>query len=389
MQPIGQLAVRVKVVEPDDSIAKAAEAVRASHVGAVPVIEDGRLIGQVTADLLADYLMEVGPMGIKALTIADLPLVPLIALPESLAPSEALLFFQTNALESAAVVDNSAGFLGLITRAELVSAVCGAVRPPLIGGMATPFGVYLTGGGVRGGVGDFALVTTGIYLASLQAVALLVSEYLFAAPSGVVYQIPALAERLPAVRLPVVDLSLVVFAILFRLSWITGYHAAEHQVVHTIEAGDELSPEVVRRKPREHPRCGTNLVAAVMIMTFFWTASREVLFYPWLATPLSWIDALNPVLAMLVTFFYWRRFGGWIQRNITTRPATPRQIDSGIAAGRQLMERYQLRAIGRRRRFDRVWNMGLLQVLMGWFFVLGLISLLGMVLPIPESLKLL
>ncbi|MQK95694.1 hypothetical protein, partial [Escherichia coli] len=33
------------------------------------------------------------------------------------------------------------------------------------GGMATPFGVYLTTGNHRGGVGDFALITTGVVMA--------------------------------------------------------------------------------------------------------------------------------------------------------------------------------------------------------------------------------
>jgi uncharacterized protein YqhQ len=55
--------------------------------------------------------------------------------------------------------------------------------------------------------------------------------------------------------------SLLLFALLFRLSWVTGYHAAEHQVVHTIEQGDDLRPEVVVAKPRVHPRCGSNLMA--------------------------------------------------------------------------------------------------------------------------------
>lgn len=388
MQPIGQLAIRVKVLEPEDSVAKAAEAVRSSQVGAAPIIASGRLIGQVTADLLAEYLTEVGPQGSKRTTLEELPLIPLIALPETLAPSEALLFFQTNDLETAAVVDSSAGFIGLVTKAELVSAVCGAVRPPVIGGMATPFGVYLTGGGVRGGVGDFALMTTGVYLAALQEFAIWVCDRIFS-PGGLIEQLPEVAAQIRLARLSAVDLSLVLFAVLFRLSWITGYHAAEHQVVHTIEAGDELRPEVVRRKPREHPRCGTNLVAAVMIMTFFWKGSSQFIHIPWLFGPMTWVDALNPLLAMLLTFFFWRRIGGWIQRNITTRPASPKQIESGIRAGRQLMERYQIRHLVRRRRFERVWNMGLLQVMAGWFLVVGLVALIGLVVPLPEALRLL
>jgi uncharacterized protein YqhQ len=36
-------------------------------------------------------------------------------------------------------------------------------------------------------------------------------------------------------------------------------------VVHAIERGEPLVLEVVRRMPRVHPRCGTNLVAGIAL----------------------------------------------------------------------------------------------------------------------------
>ena len=361
MDTLGQVTVHVKSLRPTDSIGKAAESIRCSNVGAVPVIEDGRLLGMLTAGTLADFLSVFPPERARDLSVSSLALEGAIALPEGLSPADALQFLQANQLERAVVLDDAGGLLGVITRAELLSPVCGRVRPPLIGGMATPFGVYLTGGGVRGGVGDLALMTTGMYLAALNLAAFVLAD-LLSGPNSWLYLLRAPADLLNFLSgSGKTGFSLVMFALLFKLSWfITGYHAAEHQVVHTIEAGDDLRPEVVRSKPRIHPRCGTNLVAAVMIMSLFWTYGAN----------LSAGDEIV-VLAMFTTLFLWRRVGGWLQQNVTTRPANPRQIQSGITAAQELMDRYQKRPVVQMTLLRRIWNMGLIQVMSGSMLVLG------------------
>lgn len=381
METLEHVAVRVKTLRPQDSIGKAAEAIRCSNVGAVPVIEDGRLLGLLTAETLADFLALVPPRGARDLSVASLALDVALALPAGLAPAEALQFLQANRLEQAVVLDAAGGLLGLVTRAELVSAVCGRVRPPLIGGMATPFGVYLTGGGVRGGVGDLALMSTGAYLACLQLAAFVLAYFLVGS-NGWLYSLPAPAELHNQISQLGMEIpAYLVFALLFRMSsFITGYHAAEHQVVHTIEAGDDLRPEVVSAKPRVHPRCGTNLVAAILIMSAFWKNSS------------GWFPRLDAdtlvLLALLTTFFFWRRVGGFIQQHITTGPASTRQIQSGIKAGQELMERYQQRPPVRRKAIHRIWNMGLIQVVSGSLLVIGFVLLLEWLhVPLPPGLQ--
>jgi CBS domain-containing protein len=387
MHSLGQLAVRVKPLHPVDSLGKAAEALRSSALPAAPVVEGGRIIGIVTARSLADYLAQESPEELKDATVACLPLEGGIALPETLPPTEALRFFHANGLECAPVVDAGGNLLGLVSSAALASAVCGRIRPPIIGGMATPFGVYLTGGGVRGGVGDWALTTTGMFMAATMLLAACLTDWALA-PDGLARWAPALEAWLAPLQASAVALTLVPFALLFRLSWVTGYHAAEHQVVHTIEAGDELEPEVVRAKPRVHPRCGTNLVAAVSIMGAFWSLYRADLPPP-LGAVLQQFDALMPVVAMLVTFILWRRVGGWLQQHVTTRPATLRQLESGIAAGRELKARYQQAPPTALTPSRRLWNMGLLQVFAGWAFVFGIATLWAWLLPglAPPALK--
>jgi uncharacterized protein YqhQ len=45
------------------------------------------------------------------------------------------------------------------------------------------------------------------------------------------------------------------------------YHGAEHKVVHTWEAGEELTVENARGKSTLHPRCGTSFLMFVMVVS--------------------------------------------------------------------------------------------------------------------------
>ncbi len=45
------------------------------------------------------------------------------------------------------------------------------------------------------------------------------------------------------------------------------YHGAEHKSIFCYEAGEELTVENVRSKPRQHPRCGTSFLFVVMIIS--------------------------------------------------------------------------------------------------------------------------
>ena len=45
------------------------------------------------------------------------------------------------------------------------------------------------------------------------------------------------------------------------------YHGAEHKAIFCYEKGDELTPENAKNYPRLHPRCGTNFMFLVMIVS--------------------------------------------------------------------------------------------------------------------------
>ena len=135
-------------------------------------------------------------------------------------------------------------FLGTVGRADLLKRLYHKSRPKQIGGMATPLGVYLSDGTYRGGVGDLGLVLTGLFLfvGSVVAGALAI----LAATYWTRYGLP----RLLPPQTVSVAVWLIAFALWFRLSWVAGYHAAEHQTVHAIERNEPLTPERVSQMPR-------------------------------------------------------------------------------------------------------------------------------------------
>ncbi len=51
------------------------------------------------------------------------------------------------------------------------------------------------------------------------------------------------------------------------ISRVFQYHGAEHMTIHTFEAGQPLRPEYVRRHPTAHPRCGTEFLVVVILLS--------------------------------------------------------------------------------------------------------------------------
>lgn len=252
--------------------------------------------------------------------------------------------------------------------------------PPRLGGMATPLGVYLTDGQTSGGAGFWGLVLTGMILSGLglaaQAGAQAAMQALWHAAPGAWTRFPYLTVLGNWLPLPLVFLGL-------RLLPLSGTHAAEHQVVHCIERSRPLLPECVRAMPRVHPRCGTNLFVG---FSLFLSAFVGV-FSAAQAARFSLPDAATVavMIAAPLALLFWRRLGGWVQQWFATRPATDRQIASAIRAAEEVLcRRHSLAQAGGRVQFHlvrRIWSMGLAQVLLGYFVVLGLLSLASLIWP--------
>ncbi len=125
------------------------------------------------------------------------------------------------------------------------------------------------------------------------------------------------------------------------------YHGAEHKTVNALEAGDELTVARVMRHSAAHPRCGTNFLLVVVLLSILVFAllgrpdlpiriGSRILLVPVIAgLAFELIRFLaahrgNPLVALLLAP------GLWLQA-ITTRTPTPDQVEVAIIAMGQVL----------------------------------------------------
>jgi uncharacterized protein YqhQ len=126
------------------------------------------------------------------------------------------------------------------------------------------------------------------------------------------------------------------------------YHGAEHMTVNALERGEQLTVENVIRNSLSHPRCGTNfllviVVISVIVFTFLGrpdllvrVASRIVLIPLVAGIAFEIIKALsarvdNPIARVFL------QPGLWLQK-LTTRPPTADQVEVAIAAMSEVLK---------------------------------------------------
>lgn len=353
--PLGWLLERPEPLAPDDEATVAASRLQQTHLPALPVVDRDLLIGLVSERALIGLLADgQGSPGITCRALA----LPAVTVSLSTSLREVTRLLQREGVEVVVAVDDEGAYCGLISRRRVVEAVEDLRRPRPVGGLATPVGVHLVSATQRGGVGDGALVLTGVvvYLLALAArwTTLLLLALVSADPAAVAAaHLSPVLERIGAVAAPGAlsgAMQLVLFLTFLRLSPLAGYHSGEHQTVHAIERGLPLTYENVRRMPRAHRRCGTNLVVLLGVVAFVALAIND----GW--PLLMW---LVPAVAVL---YSWRPLGMWVQDVFTTKPASPRQIGAGIAAAEMLLARHQSESGRRAPWWRRVWNRGFLQV---------------------------
>ena len=120
------------------------------------------------------------------------------------------------------------------------------------------------------------------------------------------------------------------------------YHGAEHMSIHTLEAGDPLTVEAARKYPTAHPRCGTEFLVVVLIVSILAFAVVGKLSPVWLVVSRV---VLVPVIAAIsyeilqlgarhrrhaLVRWLWSP-GIWVQA-ITTRQPTDDMIEVAIVS---------------------------------------------------------
>ncbi|MBP2652672.1 MAG: hypothetical protein H6Q73_241 [Firmicutes bacterium] len=119
------------------------------------------------------------------------------------------------------------------------------------------------------------------------------------------------------------------------------YHGAEHKTIHAYEAGVPLTVENIRGYSTLHPRCGTNFLLIVMVVSIF--------VFAFLGWPDLWLRILSRVVLMPViagVSYEVIRFAGrsdkqwvawlitpglWLQK-LTTREPSDDQIEVAVKA---------------------------------------------------------
>jgi CBS domain-containing protein len=353
---------------PSDSLSRFAQRLRYHATTALPVVKEGYIQGIAHQ---SDLIKVLG-IGTKAEREAALQrpvreiMTPVTAYAMTDTPlSEVRSMFAEQGVGMIPILEPDGYCLGMILANDLLAPASVTPRPSLIGGMATPFGVYLTDGNLQAGASNGALVASGFLLGCFFVITLWVSEAFlnWGQTFGLPRSLSADLDITFAVQSPTLGLmnvgvrlfSLGVLLVLMRLNRLAGYHAAEHQTVHAIERSETLTPLVVGRMPRAHPRCGTNIMAGA---TLFFTLLQVALCLPY-------GDTLAPLVALFGTVFYWRKVGAFLQERFTTRTASEKELMSGIRAGEELLHKYLQSTPSRPRLWRRIWCMGMVQNLVG------------------------
>jgi CBS domain-containing protein len=358
--PVGSLAMPVEPITVSSSLTAAASRMTSEGVSALPVTALGIYQGLVTESDLARAL-SIGLSDDTAVSEVMIQSPPAVA---GYQPgSEALRIFAESGARALAVVDAHDAVIGIITPSRLMVQVDQEARPRLVGGLATPFGVYLTTGAIAGGAKSWQLVATGGLMFLMFVLASTVAQALMMGVSPEFLRTNTGQGVLSG-------LGLLLFLVGLRFSPLAGYHAAEHMVVHAIEQGEPLREETVKRMPRVHPRCGTNLAVTVGLFLGIMNA-------PWLMLE------VRLLIAIIVALFFGRPLGSIVQSVFTTRTPNSAQLQAGIAAGRELLTRYQTGGHVAAGPVQRLVRSGLFHLMFGSFVTAGAIALLYEVLRIP------
>jgi hypothetical protein len=255
------------------------------------------------------------------------------------------------------IVDGQGRYTGLCANHSLLHRLMtGQLRPARVGGLATPLGVYMTSGRYSAGSGWKGLVSTGIMFGILFH---LIDWLGLLGYSALVAIFPTLMGLEEWQQLFMqVGFALVCLFAFMRLTPMSGLHAAEHMTINAMEKGLPLTDEEVRRQPREHARCGTNLMvflSGIQLLGVFLYVSYHQL------SPLGLV--LYALFWSVIIFKFWKSAGLWLQRHFTTRDPSLAELASGIQAGEELLSKFAAMPHATPNFFQRLWGAGLFHML--------------------------
>ena len=256
------------------------------------------------------------------------------------------------------IVEKDGTYTGTaITRTEIVNYLTRFVKPPSLGGLATPLGVYITDGRHQAGTGNAGLFLTGLVFGVIIYFVQFASLFALGLTE---------IESLDGKSLPLILISqIALFLIILRLTPLVKIHAAEHKTINAIEKGMPLNVETVKMQPKEHLRCGTNLMVLIIGIQLI------ILVY------VSYLTTFSPLLQFLFlivgfsfVFSHWKRGGMFVQKYFTTIKPPEKYILSGIKAGEEIIRKNKEDTNPAPASFlHKLWNIGIIQIISGFILV--------------------
>ncbi|ABK60938.1 DUF1385 domain-containing protein [Clostridium novyi] len=119
------------------------------------------------------------------------------------------------------------------------------------------------------------------------------------------------------------------------------YHGAEHKTIFCYESGEELIPENAKKQGRLHPRCGTNFLFLVMIVSIIlfsftgWNSIWQRIFYRIILLPvvsgvtyeiIKWMGSNNNKCTKILSY------PGLMLQKLTTREPDLEQLEVAIVS---------------------------------------------------------
>lgn len=299
---------------------------------------------------------------------ADLHPVPCLSVNDTI--EQAVASFGDSDLSMIPIVDERGCYTGkCASRTQLYLLLHGLLKPARIGGMATPLGVYMTSGYHVSGAGWKGLIVTGVLFGILAYGLDWLGLFAYSAATALFPFIASWGEGQQLILQT--GMIMVCLLAMLRLSPISGLHAAEHMTINAIEHDLDLTEPFIRTQPREHARCGTNL------MVFL--GGIQIL---GISIAYSWRE-MNPLGLMLYAALwiflihkFWRPAGLWLQRHFTTKTPTSAQIASGIKAGEELLEKFRQEPHPTPSLARRIWGSGLVHMAVSFLMTTWLLGML-------------
>ena len=244
-----------------------------------------------------------------------------------------------------------------VTRTSIITYFTNLIKPNTLGGLATPLGVYITDGKHQAGTGNLGLFLTGLSLGSI----FILIEQVF--KFGYAYF--NINEVNIALMPLIFILQILLFIVLLRQTPLAKIHAAEHQTINAIEKGIPLNLDSVKAQPREHNRCGTNLMVLLLGIQFI-----ILLFVTVINKFAPFLQFIFLFWAFIYVFSSWKKWGMWLQKYFTTVDAPDKFILSGIKAGEEILRKHKEDLDAQPATFSRkIWCMGIIQIITGFMVI--------------------